>query len=147
MKEKILLLILFTLLVLPGIIYLFGNTGITTPSNSNKNSLSNSQNNILNEQINNIIKKQSRIDNIIHVANHKPSYETDIKPIFSVNCTFSECHGGTLPLDLRELQQIKEYSPQIKQKTQDRIMPPGKPLSDQEIDKIAAWIDEGCPDN
>lgn len=75
------------------------------------------------------------------------TYSGDIQPILNTNCIFPECHGGQQQPDLRDFGQIKEYSPVIKMYTQMQMMPPNGTLEQEEIDKIATWVDEGSPQN
>ena len=81
------------------------------------------------------------------------SFKLDIEPILSRNCIF--CHSGTsaaggVPLETYE--GVKQSAKNklvgaIKQLPGFIPMPPGRKLSDCEIAKIEAWVNEGTPNN
>ena len=89
-------------------------------------------------------------------GNNKPTFESDILPIFQANCV--ACHGAEAPqqgLDLRSFDALirgGESGPAIHagdsaqsllmQKLVTRAMPPGdQKLTDDEVDLIRRWID------
>jgi hypothetical protein len=79
------------------------------------------------------------------------SFDQTIKPIVESNCAISGCHvtGQQLPT-LESYAQIADNAGQIKTRTSNGTMPPassGLSLTQQEIDAIACWVDEGAPDN
>jgi hypothetical protein len=72
------------------------------------------------------------------------SWESDIKPIVTKSCALSGCHDGGARSDLRIFQNAKQLAGQVKSKTQDRSMPRNGTLSQDEIDLIACWVDDGA---
>ncbi len=79
------------------------------------------------------------------------SYQTEIKPILEASCTrFSGCHGsGTGPRDWTNFANVKREAALIKTRTGNRSMPinPGPALTQQQIDAIACWVDDGANEN
>jgi hypothetical protein len=83
------------------------------------------------------------------------TFYRDIAPILQRHCV--ECHrpGDIAPMSLETYEAVKAYASSIRQKVVDREMPPWhadprfgqfaneRRLSQQEIDKIVAWIDQG----
>lgn len=72
------------------------------------------------------------------------SWENDIKPIVSKSCAVSGCHDGNSREDLRIYQNAKSRASQMKSKTQDRSMPRDGTLTQEEINLIACWVDDGA---
>lgn len=75
------------------------------------------------------------------------SWNSDILPIMTTHCATSGCHNGTSRPDLRNYQTSKFYAHFIKQFTQDRSMPFEGTLTQNQIDRIACWVDDGAPLN
>ena len=77
------------------------------------------------------------------------SYKADITPIFIANCNFSGCHGaGATSRDWTKFSDVKTKSILIKNRTSDRTMPiGGNTLTNDEIKKIACWVDDGATEN
>lgn len=75
------------------------------------------------------------------------SWLNEIKPIIETSCSKSGCHDGISRPDLRLYEKAKFYAKTIKSKTKDRSMPREGTLSQQEIDKIACWVDDGALEN
>ena len=76
------------------------------------------------------------------------SYQSVIKPIFEKDCISSSCHGGGVSPDLRNLSNAQARAAAIKARTGNKTMPPGgSSLSDEEIEQIACWVDDGSKDN
>jgi hypothetical protein len=88
------------------------------------------------------------------------TYAEDVAPIFEANCV--RCHhpGTSAPMGLETYEQVRPWAPVIKTAVQNRMMPPGwymdrtlgiqdfknnPSLSDQEIETIARWVDQGAP--
>src|SRR5487761_854495 len=87
-----------------------------------------------------------------------PDFHKDIQPIFNQNCV--DCHSGSSAsagLQLDSAQGVlaggasgKAIVPGnskeslLVQKITEKSMPPGGPLSDQQIALIAAWVDQGA---
>ena len=75
------------------------------------------------------------------------SYETDISPIVRNNCAVSGCHNGTQAPDLRTFKGVHDNAANVKKLTQDGTMPLNGSLTQEQIDKIACWVDDGAPAN
>jgi hypothetical protein len=75
------------------------------------------------------------------------SWTNEIKPIMENSCASSGCHNGSSRPDLRKFENAKFYAKSIKSKTQDRSMPREGTLTQQQIDLIACWVDDGALQN
>lgn len=76
------------------------------------------------------------------------SWLNDIKPIMEKNCAISGCHNGvSRSNNFREYTSAKSFANSIKIKTQDRSMPFDGSLTQNEIDLIACWVDDGALQN
>jgi hypothetical protein len=75
------------------------------------------------------------------------SWNNEIKPIMENSCALSGCHNGSSRPDLRKFENAKFYAKSIKTKTQDRSMPRDGVLTQQQIDIIACWVDDGALQN
>ncbi len=75
------------------------------------------------------------------------SWKDAIQPIIAKSCALSGCHNGESRLDLRVFDNAKSQAKAIKSKTQDRSMPREGTLTQQEIDLIACWVDDGALQN
>jgi hypothetical protein len=83
------------------------------------------------------------------------SYLEDVKPIVESKCAISGCHNGTLGADRNWLNfetfRTNALQGNVKNYVIDRIMPPAHsaagPLSQDEINTIACWVDDGAPNN
>ena len=74
------------------------------------------------------------------------SFSADIQPIIAANCAITGCHAGNISPDLRDNSTIGNRAGRIRARTGNKTMPPpssGIALSDEEIQKIACWADEG----
>jgi peroxiredoxin/cytochrome c553 len=84
------------------------------------------------------------------------TFYRDVLPIVQKNC--QECHrpGGVGPFALMTYKQAVNWADDIKEYTQERKMPPWKPvegpafhnerkLSDKDIATLAAWVEGGTP--
>jgi hypothetical protein len=93
-----------------------------------------------------------------HTGNPGPvplSYYKDIKPLFDAKCTQCHYEGGIGPFSLEKYDAALPWGPMIKQKVEDKTMPPWPPdnacndylgdrsLPEDQIQKIAAWVDGG----
>jgi mono/diheme cytochrome c family protein len=86
------------------------------------------------------------------------TFSRDVAPILQANC--QECHrpGEIGPFSLLTYQDAQENGSLIKEYTQQRIMPPWKPvpghgefrnerrLTDEQIRTLAAWVDADMPE-
>jgi hypothetical protein len=75
------------------------------------------------------------------------SWNSEVKPLIEKNCALSGCHNGIARPDLRLYETAKHYAAQIKSLTADRSMPFTGSLTQQEIDLLACWVDEGALQN
>jgi hypothetical protein len=75
------------------------------------------------------------------------SYANSISGIIETNCAVSGCHNGSQFPDFRVFKNVQDNATEIKTLTANGSMPPGNPLTQAEIDKIACWVDDGAPDN
>jgi hypothetical protein len=75
------------------------------------------------------------------------SFKNSISDIIKNDCAVSGCHNGTRFPDLRTLSSIQSNAASIKSKTANKSMPKGSSLSQDQIDKIACWVNDGALDN
>lgn len=75
------------------------------------------------------------------------SFANSISPIIEANCAVSGCHSGTQAPDFRTFKNIKDNAGQIKVLTGNRTMPQGGSLTQEQINMIACWVDDGAPAN
>ncbi|MEM8566157.1 MAG: hypothetical protein AAGF85_06820 [Bacteroidota bacterium] len=77
------------------------------------------------------------------------SFESDIKAIISANCAVNGCHvSGTNRVDFSQFSNIQQQAGNIRSRTQSGSMPPGsRSISQEQMDLIACWVDDGALDN
>lgn len=75
------------------------------------------------------------------------SWQDDIRPIIVKSCATSGCHNGDARTDLRVFENAKFYATSIKSKTRDRSMPQEGTLTQNEIELITCWVDDGAVAN
>ena len=75
------------------------------------------------------------------------SWSTDIRPIVVSSCALSGCHNGVSRPDLRLYEKAKFYANQMKELTLDRSMPFEGSITQEQIDLIGCWVDEGAKEN
>ncbi len=82
-------------------------------------------------------------------GNSSVSYASDIKTLLDKTCNTSGCHNGSLgsSRDWRTYPTTKTNAESIKMRTANKTMPPGTPLTQQQIDQITCWVDDGAPEN
>jgi hypothetical protein len=84
-------------------------------------------------------------------AGARVSYANDIRPILDTNCQVSGCHGSNAGIpSWATYETVSANAANIKSKTGDKIMPPatsGKSLTDEQIQMIADWVDDGAQNN
>ncbi len=85
------------------------------------------------------------------------TFSKDIAPIIYENCTVCHRPGEIGPMALTSYDQVRNWGPTIKYVTGIKYMPPWKPdkhysrflgergLTDEEINKIKEWVDNGMP--
>ena len=92
-------------------------------------------------------------------AQEELTWAEDIMPIFQEKC--QECHrpNSIAPMSLLTFEQVRPFAPVIKYRVENRVMPPwhinpevgiqdfanDRGLSQEERDKIIAWVDQGAP--
>ncbi len=80
------------------------------------------------------------------VCDPEVSWQNDILPIMASSCANAGCHDGITRRDWMDYDEVKRYAASIKQRTVDRSMPfDGPPLSQEQINLIACWVDAGAP--
>jgi mono/diheme cytochrome c family protein len=79
------------------------------------------------------------------------SYADDIRPILDTNCQLSGCHGSATGIpSWATYTTVSTNAASIKNMTGSKMMPPassGKSLTDEQIEKIADWVDDGAQNN
>lgn len=76
------------------------------------------------------------------------SWINDVKPIMDKSCAISGCHNGvSRSNDFRQYDAAKSFAQTIKAKTKDRSMPFDGSLTQNQIDIIACWVDDGALEN
>jgi hypothetical protein len=75
------------------------------------------------------------------------SWQNEILPIMQTACALSGCHDGVTRLDWRNYDNVKQYAAAIKENTQNKSMPFDSTLPQEDIDKIACWVDDGALKN
>jgi hypothetical protein len=76
-------------------------------------------------------------------------YATDIQPIISNSCAINGCHDGSnssLP-NFNSLSVVQANASMIKSRTQSGNMPKTGSLTQEQINLIACWVDDGALDN
>jgi len=70
-------------------------------------------------------------------------------PIFQTNCAVTGCHNGNNNLpNFSDKSTVIKYASQIKLRTGNKTMPPGdRSITDEEIQTIACWVDDGANNN
>jgi uncharacterized membrane protein len=82
---------------------------------------------------------------IVKECDPQISFINDIKPIIDNNCV--SCHNGNQFPDLRTYNGISANSRIVKEQVVNRTMPIGGSLSNEEIELISCWIDNGSKNN
>ena|SRR5687768_6872689 len=90
-----------------------------------------------------------------YVCDQEYSFTGDIKPIIETKCAISGCHNGDMGSDLDwnnfAAFHARAASGEVKFRVTNRIMPPsdshGGPLTQEQIDAIACWSDQGALNN
>ena len=87
------------------------------------------------------------------------TYSADVASIIQENCTVCHRAGGIGPMELVTYENVRRYSARIKDKVANRLMPPyyydndigiqdlkeDWRLSQEDINTIVAWVDQGAP--
>lgn len=82
----------------------------------------------------------------IHI-NSGISFKEEIWPIIKNSCVLSTCHDGSGSISFNVFSNIKRSALDIKGLTQSRIMPKQGRLTNEEIEKIGCWVDDGALNN
>lgn len=80
-------------------------------------------------------------------GNSGVSWEQEILPIVKASCALSGCHDGLLRPDLSKYEKAHFYANLMKEYTLDRSMPFEGSITQDQIDLIACWVDDGAPEN
>lgn len=80
-------------------------------------------------------------------GNSGVGWKNEILPIVEANCAIDDCHNGLLRPDLTKYEKAHFYAASMKELTQDRSMPFDGSISQDQIDQIACWVDDGAPNN
>lgn len=75
------------------------------------------------------------------------SFAASISPIIQNKCAVSGCHNGSKSPDFRVFKNIHDNAGQIKTLTGNGTMPQNGTLTQNEIDMIACWVDDGALEN
>ncbi len=75
------------------------------------------------------------------------SYRNSVKSIIETNCAVSGCHAGSQSPNFTSFTNIQANAERIKTRTTAKTMPPSGGLSDQQINLIKCWVDDGAKDN
>lgn len=87
--------------------------------------------------------KMATVDEIPEVF-----YANQIRPIIDNNCQISGCHGSNSSIPSWETyDDVKAKAELIKIRTSDKSMPPSGGLSNDDIQLISDWVDQGAPNN
>jgi hypothetical protein len=90
-------------------------------------------------------------DTVIEVpftCDPQTSWENDILPLMKRSCAVEGCHDGISRRDWSQYDEVKRYASSAKLRTQNRSMPfEGPPLTQDEINLIACWVDNGALNN
>lgn len=85
------------------------------------------------------------------VCNEGVSFMGDIKPIIETNCLLSGCHGDNSALpDWGDFSVFQANAQKVKTRTSNGTMPPsgsGRSLTEEQVQKIACWADNGALNN
>jgi hypothetical protein len=94
---------------------------------------------------------------LVHCGDSHPTYYKNVEPLMAKKCVGCHTDGGIAPFALTSFDDAFENRSQIQTAVEDRIMPPWMPakdcaeykndfsLSDDEIDTISKWVDDGAP--
>lgn len=76
------------------------------------------------------------------------SYDTDVKPIVIGSCATTGCHvSGTGRVDLTIFNNVQSNAASIRRRVIDKSMPRDGSLTDEEINAIVCWVDDGALNN
>ena len=95
----------------------------------------------------------------VAAADTQPTFTKDIAPIFQQKCEACHRPGYIAPMSLQTYQEVRPWARSIRQRVATRQMPPwhidkavgvqefknDRSLTNEEIDTIVHWIDNGAP--
>ena len=74
------------------------------------------------------------------------TWENNVKAVFELQCSKSGCHvPGTGRIDFTNFENVMTYKQSIKTSVINRSMPFEGRLTQNEIDLIVCWVDDGAP--
>jgi hypothetical protein len=79
-------------------------------------------------------------------VNSNVSFASDVQPIIANSCSVFGCHDGSnssLP-NFNNISQLEANASMVKSRTQSGNMPRGSSLTQNQIDLIACWVDDGA---
>lgn len=84
----------------------------------------------------------------VHRGDTQTSYQTQIQPIIAGNCAIPGCHDGSDAIpNWNVFVNVQQHADNIKKRTQNKTMPLTGSLTQDQIDLIACWVDDGAKDN
>jgi hypothetical protein len=87
----------------------------------------------------------------VNVPRTGPSFAADIKPILTTKCAINGCHNGSQAPNLSSYANIKGNATLIKSRVTSKLMPPSNSpagsLSQDQINQITCWVNDGTPNN
>jgi uncharacterized membrane protein len=80
------------------------------------------------------------------------NYADDVHTIVMTKCAISPCHGTDPDLpDWSDFTTFQDHAAEVKRRVVERIMPPDDSpngaLTQEEINAIACWVDQGAQNN
>lgn len=77
------------------------------------------------------------------------SWSSEVQAIINTNCAVSGCHNGNQSPNLSTLAGVQNNKESVKSRTSAKTMPPGSrtSLTNDQIKKIACWVDDGAKNN
>jgi hypothetical protein len=75
------------------------------------------------------------------------SFAGSIAGIIETKCAVSGCHNGTQAPDFRVFKNVQNNAAQVKTLTGNGTMPKNGSLTQEQINLIACWVDDGAPEN
>jgi SprB repeat len=75
------------------------------------------------------------------------SWMNEILPLVEEKCSINNCHDGKFRPDLRKYEKASFYAGMMKDLTMKRIMPFEGSLTQDQIDLIGCWVDDGALQN
>ncbi|WP_350093490.1 hypothetical protein [Imperialibacter sp.] len=72
------------------------------------------------------------------------SFNESVYPIIQKSCAINTCHDGSGSISFNVFSNIKKSASDIKGLTQARVMPKTGSLTNDEIEQIACWVDDGA---